>query len=86
MGGGDVDEVEVGSEFGAETGAELEKGGSVGAREDGFGRAYFRSRGVEDTVGIEGVDGIGDGSSVEIGESLLVLHASSTSNLGLLLY
>ena len=44
----------------------------VSPREDGVGRVYFRGRSIEDTVGIEGVDGFGDGSSVEIGEGLFV--------------
>ena len=59
-------------ESGTETGAELGKGGTVGTREDGFGRTDFGSGGVEDTVGLEGVDGFGDGSGVEVGEGLLV--------------
>ena len=59
-GGGDVDEVEVGLEFGAETGTKLGEGGAVWAGAGGFGGVNFWGRGIKDTVRVEGLDGATD--------------------------
>ena len=71
-GGGDVNEVKVGVEFGAETRAELGEGGAVGAWKGGFRRVYLGGGGIEDSVVAEGEDGAVYCGGMEVGDGVLV--------------